>query len=315
MSRMKEKLERRKKPCASAAAMENRRIAMPRSPTLSLAASTAAQSLHANQPTDPLSSTATHPPPSHPSHVYPSIPRLVSSASITNPSTTKEPLVTGNNILERVFYPITYLHLIIRDTNWPNFHVQRAATYTIFSCMTSVRSRVHAHQIRIIIPDVRIYPKRNRAVKAAEILSVRYRRKDSATGYPGNNRPTSPAADECDNRDSRPAGRRRCQRRDDAATAPRTIAAAEDARTRVPGDTPDNGPGDGTPDDGTPDDVPAPGRTDAGRAPAGVAARTAAGSGPASGRFCTACSIAGSTCDNSIPATWSQAGPGSRGGS
>lgn len=32
---------------------------MPRSPTLNLAASTAAQSLHANQPTDPLSSTAT----------------------------------------------------------------------------------------------------------------------------------------------------------------------------------------------------------------------------------------------------------------
>lgn len=87
MSRMNEKLERRKKPCASAAAMENRRIAMPRSPTLSLAASTAAQSLHANQPTDPLSSTATHPPPSHPSHVHPSIPRHVSSASITNPST------------------------------------------------------------------------------------------------------------------------------------------------------------------------------------------------------------------------------------
>lgn len=84
---MKEKLERRKKPCARAAAMENRRIAMPRSPTLSLAASTAAQSLHANEPTDPLSSTATHPPPSHPSHVHPSIPQHVSSASITNPST------------------------------------------------------------------------------------------------------------------------------------------------------------------------------------------------------------------------------------
>lgn len=32
---------------------------MPRSPTLNLVASTAAQSLHANQPTDPLSSTAT----------------------------------------------------------------------------------------------------------------------------------------------------------------------------------------------------------------------------------------------------------------
>lgn len=131
----------------------------------------------------------------------------------------------------------------------------------------------------------------------------------------GNNRPTSQAADECDNRDLRPAGRRRCQRRDDAATAPRTIVAAEDARTRVPDDTLDNGPGDGIPDDETPDDVPAPGRTDAERAPAGVAARTAASSGPASGRFCTACSIADSTCDNSIPATWSQAGPGSRGGS
>lgn len=54
----------------SAAATGDRRIAMPRSPALSLAASTAAQSLHANHPTDPLSSTATHPPPSHPSHTY-----------------------------------------------------------------------------------------------------------------------------------------------------------------------------------------------------------------------------------------------------
>lgn len=119
--------------------------------------------------------------------------------------------------------------------------------------------------------------------------------------------------DECDNRDSRPVGHRGCQRRDDAATAPRTISAAEDARTRAPDDTPDNDPGDGIPD-GTPDGVPAPGRTDARRAP-DVAARMAAGSEPVSGRFCTAYSIANSMCDNSIPATWSQAGPGSRGGS
>jgi len=93
VTRAREVSERLRKPWASAAATENRRIATPRSPALSLAASTAAQSLHANRPTDPLSSTATHslatpihPPPARtPSHT----PRLrrVSSASITsNPS-------------------------------------------------------------------------------------------------------------------------------------------------------------------------------------------------------------------------------------
>jgi len=120
--------------------------------------------------------------------------------------------------------------------------------------------------------------------------------------------------------DSRPVARRRCQRRDDA-TVLRTIAAAENVRTRSlrgtlgngPDDIRDDGPDDGNPDD-TPDDVPTPGRTDTSRAP-DVATRTAANSRPASGRFCTADKIGDSTCGNSIPATWSQAGPGSRGGS
>lgn len=122
--------------------------------------------------------------------------------------------------------------------------------------------------------------------------------------------------DECDNRDLRPVGRRRCQRRDVAAIAPRMNAAAEDVRTD---DTPDDSLDilDGVLDKvpgGTRDGVPAPGRTDTSRAP-GVAARKAAGSRPASGRSCMADRTAGSTCDSSIPATWSQAGPGSRGGS
>lgn len=121
----------------------------------------------------------------------------------------------------------------------------------------------------------------------------------------------SRAAGAYDNADSRPAARRRCQRRDDA-TALRTIAAAENVRTRSLRGTPGDVPDDGNPDD-TPDDVPTPGRTDTSRA--GVAARTAASSRPACGRFCTAGKIADSTCGNSIPATWSQTGPGSRGGS
>lgn len=120
----------------------------------------------------------------------------------------------------------------------------------------------------------------------------------------------------CDNRDLRPVGRRRCQRRDDAAIAPRTNAAAEDARTDgTPDDSLDTP--DGVPDEipgGTRDGVPAPGRTDTNRAP-DVAARKAADSRPASGRSCMADRTAGSTCGSSIPATWSQTGPGSRGGS
>lgn len=60
---------------------------MPRSPALSLAASTAAQSLHANQPTDPLSSTATH---SHPPPlVYPSpacTPSVHPSPGVSHPA-------------------------------------------------------------------------------------------------------------------------------------------------------------------------------------------------------------------------------------
>lgn len=129
-------------------------------------------------------------------------------------------------------------------------------------------------------------------------------------------------ADECGNKDSRPVGRRRCQRRDDAATAPRTTAAAVDARTDdTPDGTLDNAPDDSVPDGvldgdpgGTRDGAPAPGRTDTSRAP-GVAARKAAGSRPASGRSCMADRTAGSTFGSSIPATWSQADPGSRGGS
>lgn len=130
---------------------------------------------------------------------------------------------------------------------------------------------------------------------------------------------TSLVADECGNKDWRPVGRRRCQRRDDAAITPRTTAAAVDARTD---DIPENARDDSAPADGvldgnpndTRDGVPAPGRTDTSRAP-GVAARKAAGSRPASGRFCMADRTAGSTCGSSIPATWSQADPGSRGGS
>lgn len=53
--RREETFERGKKPYASAAAIGRRRIAMLRSLALSLAASTAAQFLHANQPTDPPS--------------------------------------------------------------------------------------------------------------------------------------------------------------------------------------------------------------------------------------------------------------------
>lgn len=137
--------------------------------------------------------------------------------------------------------------------------------------------------------------------------------------YSGDNRSTSSVAGECDNKDSKPVGRRRCQRRDDAAIAPRTTAAAEDVRTD---DTPDNildnapdGVLDGDPS-GVPtrDSVPALGRTDTNRAP-GVAARKAANSRPASDRSCMADRTAGSMCDSSIPATWSQAVPGSRGGS
>lgn len=128
-------------------------------------------------------------------------------------------------------------------------------------------------------------------------------------------------AGECGNKDSRPVGRRRCQRRDDAAIAPRTTAAAVDVRTdgtpdgildNAPDDIPD-GVLDGNPGD-TRDGVPVPGRTDTNRAP-GVAARKAAGSRPASGRSCMADRTAGSTCGSSIPATWSQAGPGSQDGS
>lgn len=122
--------------------------------------------------------------------------------------------------------------------------------------------------------------------------------------------------DECDNKDLRPVGRRRCQRRDDAAIAPRMNAAAEDVRTDdIPDDNLDipDGVLDKVPG-GTRDGVPALGRTDTSRAP-GVVARKAAGSRPASGRSCMADRTAGSTCDSSIPATWSQAGPGSRGGS
>lgn len=62
--RREETFERGKKPYASAAAIRRRRIAMLRSLALSLAASTAAQFLHANQPTDPPS---THHLTNHPS--------------------------------------------------------------------------------------------------------------------------------------------------------------------------------------------------------------------------------------------------------
>lgn len=120
------------------------------------------------------------------------------------------------------------------------------------------------------------------------------------------------AAGAYDNADSRPAAHRRCQRRD-VATALRTIAAVENVRTRFLRGTLGNVPDDGHPGD-IPDDVPTPGRTDMSRAP-DVAARTAANLRPAFGRFCTADKIADSTCDSSIPATWSQTGPGSRGGS
>jgi len=94
-----------------------------------------------------------------------------------------------------------------------------------------------------------------------------------------------------------------------------------DVRTDdIPDDILDNAPDDNLDGvlDGYPggirDGVPVPGRTDTSRAP-GVAARKVAGSRPASGRSCMADRTAGSTCDSSIPATWSQAGPGSRGGS
>lgn len=135
--------------------------------------------------------------------------------------------------------------------------------------------------------------------------------------YSGDNRSTSSVAGECGNKDSKPVDRRRCQRRDDAAIAPRKTAAVEDVRTdNTPDNILDNAPEgvlDGNPT-GTRDGVPALGRTDTNRAP-GVAARKAANSRPASGRSCMADRTAGSMCDSSIPATWSQAGPGSRGGS
>lgn len=136
-------------------------------------------------------------------------------------------------------------------------------------------------------------------------------------------RSTTRAVDAYDNEDSRPAGHRRCQRRrENAATALRTSAAAAGVRKRGRAGALGNALGGalggslgGDDGNGAPDDVPARlGRMDAALEP-GVAARTAADSGPASGRFCIACTNADSTCGSSIPATWSQADPGSRGGS
>jgi len=102
---------------------------MPRSPTLNLATSTAAQSLHANQPTDPLSSTATlttPPLPSHPSHTY--IPfhspaclirqhhqPLSGNAALLHPSGPQcSPTTYGSTLLphpSRPFLPTFFLEL------------------------------------------------------------------------------------------------------------------------------------------------------------------------------------------------------------
>lgn len=75
IARRQETFERGKQRTPSAARTRSRRISMPRSLALSLAASTAAQLLHANQPTDPLPRLSTHrltiypsPPPCHPIH-------------------------------------------------------------------------------------------------------------------------------------------------------------------------------------------------------------------------------------------------------
>jgi len=57
-------------------------------------------------------------------------------------------------------------------------------------------------------------------------------------------------ADECDSADKRPVGHRRCQRRDDETTVPRTSAAAVAVRT---GDIPDDAL-DGTLDNAPPND-------------------------------------------------------------
>ncbi|KYM98747.1 hypothetical protein ALC62_10715 [Cyphomyrmex costatus] len=108
--------------------------------------------------------------------MYPSIPRRVSSASITNPSAATRlsfiPLdrnVRPPSMVQLSFLTLSYetcvchasdnyLQLIyMRYPGWPNFHVRRA----------EIRA-----QIRIVTPDIRIRPKRNRGVKAAEILFV-----------------------------------------------------------------------------------------------------------------------------------------------
>ncbi|KYQ53140.1 hypothetical protein ALC60_07870 [Trachymyrmex zeteki] len=102
--------------------------------------------------------------------IYPSIPRRVSSASITNPSAATRLSVTGHVYVTR---PITYLQLIyMRYPGWPNFHVRRADSYKQMSrtCIKEVRNQIRA-QIWIVTPDIRI-SKRNRGVETAEIRSL-----------------------------------------------------------------------------------------------------------------------------------------------
>lgn len=81
----RETFERGKKPYASAAAIRRRRIAMLRSLALSLAASTAAQFLHANQPTDPPSThrLTNHPTPPLCHLVHPQSPHTPVSLPLT----------------------------------------------------------------------------------------------------------------------------------------------------------------------------------------------------------------------------------------
>lgn len=198
---------------------------------------------------------------------------------------------------------------------------RRATAGTAWSPRRSIGGTVRSRVVSGHAPPASV----DRGSHRASLRAPRWRT------WLGDSRRTCRAVDECDSADLRPVARRRCQRRDDAATAPRTTVAAAVARTcdrrvgsngtpaaNIPDGTPDgvpDGAPDGSPGDDTPDGVPAPGlRTDM-RRESGAVIRTVADSGPASGRSCMADRTADSTNGSSIPATWSQAGPGSRGGS
>lgn len=123
--------------------------------------------------------------------------------------------------------------------------------------------------------------------------------------------------DEYDNVDSRLAIHQKYQR-DDVSMVPRTIVDGEVVRTRddIPADELDKMPED-TPDNSLCDifdDARAAPRTDTTKMPA-VAEYMVADSKLVCGKFYTTDRIADSTNGNNIPATWSQGGPGSRGGS